>query len=723
VHKSLATLDKYNDRCVDEIRRLTGENDELKKEMCNVALDLEESQEQLSKCNDKFRTMLSYIDQLEKKSGGKKTRKKKANEEGGFSSKQQKSRALQKIQKCIIETCGVQCKSKIHSIIDGLAETNNYEVESDSLAEDLVSAFKGRVDILRKYSPQTELVRHMQKVMIWALAPSTAMTHISTALYAKTIGYFDTSPLFNFAVLKAKKVDTWWRTVSSNPQIPLPVASGDIEYTDTPEQRKALQTFKDHIKDDLSEYLGMQSRVKRKDALTVAQITQIHQSYEECCECSPKPGDEAHLRTGPKSRQSHQKYYKYVTNMEIRNYCETNYHLKVSEGTISEHRPYWVYDGIANTCMCHMCVDMKGYKLAVKSNPTKFNAPVVKPLALYALKRLLMIWLIHWRCGIPMTNKRGITFVKKDIDPAMIGVREIWMKVSKISLVIKIAEKRKISPMFLSLNTFIISCAHWLRSSKTKCAEKTRFPYRFTIVKMCQSEYKSSMVEEVVCACALPHGINSETGIHTGMKDCYFLDDNLCVACHSRPACRTMNTRNKVEYTCGEDGLTNVCMCCVGHQETILNRLYLIGTKEDEEWVKRVFVKSIYTSTDEGEEVDTPTGFLMEDHTWDNDTLVNYNSWQDAEGKNTAEYHCHTAPIKTFLRLFLTHFQGTYIKHVAILRHQRLVAKQEEQNMLPNMLKLDIDFAENGTYGGSKEVIQSAHWSNKTYTLFMCIAT
>lgn len=255
MHKSLATLDKYNDRCVDEIRRLTGENDELKKEMCNVALDLEESQEQLSKCNDKFRTMLSYIDQLEKKSGGKKTRKKKANEEGGFSSKQQKSRALQKIQQCIIETCGVQCKSKIHSIIDGLAETNNYEVESDSLAEDLVSAFKGRVDILRKYSPQTELVRHMQKVMIWALAPSTAMTHISTALYAKTIGYFDTSPLFNFAGLKAKKVDTWWRTVSSNPQIPLPVASGDIEYTDTPEQRKALQTFKDHIKDDLSEYL------------------------------------------------------------------------------------------------------------------------------------------------------------------------------------------------------------------------------------------------------------------------------------------------------------------------------------------------------------------------------------------------------------------------------------------------------------------------------------
>jgi hypothetical protein len=77
--------------------------------------------------------------------------------------------------------------------------------------------------------------------------------------------------------------------------------------------------------------------------------------------------------------------------------------------------------------------------------------------------------------------------LKKDIDPAMIGVREIWMKVSKISLVIKIAEKRKISPMFLSLNTFIISCAHWLRSSKTKCAEKTRFPYRFTIVKMCQS--------------------------------------------------------------------------------------------------------------------------------------------------------------------------------------------------------------------------------------------
>ena len=37
------------------------------------------------------------------------------------------------------------------------------------------------------------------------------------------------------------------------------------------------------------------------------------------------------------------------------------------------------------------------------------------------------------------------------------------------------------------------------------------------------------------------------------------------------------------------------------------------------------------------------------------------------------------------------------------------------------MLISHIDFAENGTYNMTRDEIQSAHWSNKSYTLFMMI--
>jgi hypothetical protein len=73
-----------------------------------------------------------------------------------------------------------------------------------------------------------------------------------------------------------------------------------------------------------------------------------------------------------------------------------------------------------------------------------------------------------------------------------------------------------------------------------------------------------------------------------------------------------------------------------------------------------------------------------------------------------------------FLHYFSTSLMD-YIYHIAKLRRQKHAHRDQDQNFLPSMLLLDIDFSQNFVYTDRITSIQSDHWSSSSVTLFVAV--
>jgi hypothetical protein len=108
---------------------------------------------------------------------------------------------------------------------------------------------------------------------------------------------------------------------------------------------------------------------------------------------------------------------------------------------------------------------------------------------------------------------------------------------------------------------------------------------------------------------------------------------------------------------------------------------------------------------------------------WNNDDLVTYTSYSDKKGVDTSQmsllYQHHVHP--TVFVEYFNKISVEYGKHLPKLIRQKNCQKQQERNLLPEILIVDIDFRRNFKYTDRKRTIQSDHWTSTSVTSFICV--
>jgi hypothetical protein len=108
---------------------------------------------------------------------------------------------------------------------------------------------------------------------------------------------------------------------------------------------------------------------------------------------------------------------------------------------------------------------------------------------------------------------------------------------------------------------------------------------------------------------------------------------------------------------------------------------------------------------------------------WKSDDLVTYTSYSDKKGADTSQmsllYQHHVHP--TVFVEYFNKISVDYAKHLSKLIRQKHCQKEQERNLLPHMLIVDIDFSQNFVYTDRKSAIQSDHWTSTSVTLFICV--
>lgn len=62
-----------------------------------------------------------------------------------------------------------------------------------------------------------------------------------------------------------------------------------------------------------------------------------------------------------------------------------------------------------------------------------------------------------------------------------------------------------------------------------------------------------------------------------------------------------------------------------------------------------------------------------------------------------------------------------YAKHLSKLIRQKNARREQERNMLPHILIVDIEFFQNFIYTDRKSAIQSDHWTSTSVTIFVAV--
>jgi hypothetical protein len=62
-----------------------------------------------------------------------------------------------------------------------------------------------------------------------------------------------------------------------------------------------------------------------------------------------------------------------------------------------------------------------------------------------------------------------------------------------------------------------------------------------------------------------------------------------------------------------------------------------------------------------------------------------------------------------------------YAKHLSRLIRQKHAQREQERNLLPLILIVDIDFSQNFIYTDRKSAIQSDHWTSTSVTIFVAV--
>jgi hypothetical protein len=109
---------------------------------------------------------------------------------------------------------------------------------------------------------------------------------------------------------------------------------------------------------------------------------------------------------------------------------------------------------------------------------------------------------------------------------------------------------------------------------------------------------------------------------------------------------------------------------------------------------------------------------------WDIDERVSYTSYVKEDKHETKQQMSILYQYKVHPSDFLHYFSTSlmdYIYHIAKLRRQKHAHRDQDQNFLPSMLLLDIDFSQNFVYTDRITSIQSDHWSSSSVTLFVAV--
>ena len=108
---------------------------------------------------------------------------------------------------------------------------------------------------------------------------------------------------------------------------------------------------------------------------------------------------------------------------------------------------------------------------------------------------------------------------------------------------------------------------------------------------------------------------------------------------------------------------------------------------------------------------------------WHSDDVISYTSYSDKKGADTShmsllyQHHVHpTAFVNYFNKIAVE-----YTKHLSKLIRQKNCQKQQERNILPHILIVDIDFSQNFIYTDRKSAIQSDHWTSTSVTIFVAV--
>jgi hypothetical protein len=113
---------------------------------------------------------------------------------------------------------------------------------------------------------------------------------------------------------------------------------------------------------------------------------------------------------------------------------------------------------------------------------------------------------------------------------------------------------------------------------------------------------------------------------------------------------------------------------------------------------------------------------------WKESDRMTYNSYSnkkkvdgEEEVKKMSLLIQHRVHPKTFLEYFMNQFK-MIARHRATLARAKFAHQENDRNMLPTDLAIDVDFSENFGYSKKKKVqIQGEHWSGATLTLFICV--
>lgn len=74
--------------------------------------------------------------------------------------------------------------------------------------------------------------------------------------------------------------------------------------------------------------------------------------------------------------------------------------------------------------------------------------------------------------------------------------------------------------------------------------------------------------------------------------------------------------------------------------------------------------------------------------------------------------------------LFMDYFNRIaveYAKYLSKLIRQKNAQREQERNLVPHILIVDVDFSQNFIYTSRKSAIQSDHWTSTSATIFVAV--
>jgi hypothetical protein len=126
--------------------------------------------------------------------------------------------------------------------------------------------------------------------------------------------------------------------------------------------------------ENLNEYVKNKKRVKRKDAMSDELAERASVFWENNCEVSPNMKDVCRHRVNGGPWLEHIKHFQYDTEAELlKKFIDTGEVIGVKN--FHTCKPWFIYNGPMNTCVCVKCLNIQLIKESVVKNKKILRAP------------------------------------------------------------------------------------------------------------------------------------------------------------------------------------------------------------------------------------------------------------------------------------------------------------------------------------------------------------